>query len=1261
MTTPATGIRPTPRVLIVEDERIQARALAVDLEGMGYQVCGIAGNGKAGVAKALETLPDVVLLDIRMPGPVDGVEAAEQIRRRLDVPIIFVTAYADAETLERAKVTGPLGYVLKPVEANELRTAIEVAMFNHSVARRLRESEARYRDLYEGVPIGLMRGDGEGRLTDVNEALVRMLRYPDRQSLLGTDSLALFVNPADIQAVADMQSRGGSNVVDLRVRRFDGSVGWFRNATQAHLSADGTPVSFEGTLEDITQRKEAEELASIAAARTQALAHAASRLNARLDVDAVAAAIGEETAQALALPAAIVMSYDEKRDCFLGAGTWALDPAIFKGIPPLPGSVVRANVSADNRTFALTDLTAISSTSAAMIAERTGFRQAMGSIMERDGRLLGLLVALSPGGSGSPGAEELALVRGLAHVGAQAMDNALLYERERRHGQRLAAVNALARSLAEAPELATMYALVARTALQLLRGASSVSIGLYDPELDALEPVYWRNAEGESGAGDAGDHESLASFRQRALAEARPLILDDTECPDPGSPISALCAPMLSRERAVGVLEVRGPVPNRFDTDDADLLGLIASTAAVTMENARLASEQRRALEARLVALEALRRSEERHRLLFQSMSQGVVYHDGSGRLLQANPAAARIFGLTPAEMAARTVTDPRWQNFHEDGRRMTSDEFPSVVARRTGQPVTGVVFAIQDAVTGVFRWVDVSAVPHFRAGETTPYQVSITLTDITAARQQRRELEALVATATALRRAETRAEMIQAVLNQVMAALNAEAAAVLLVDESGERATFDQGRGLWESRSGERLDPQASQSVASLLSGRSDIARPGGQPDTGLFDPALRVAAVPLLAQGQSVGLLCAGWTSPRAPASEDAEARLALLSAMGDIAASAMQRASLYQQTQRQLGRLNALHAIELAISGTADLRLALRVILDAVLSELGVDAAGILVSEPHGHNLRYLVGRGFQYGTVQAQPVALGEGLAGRAALERQVTGGPTQTDANGSARRAQALKQEGIVCQYCVPLLARGSVRGVLEVLHRSPLAVDEDWMDFLGALGKQAAIAIENARLFDELQQSNMELVLAYDSTLESWSRALDLRVRESAGHTARVVEGTERLARSLGVSDEDMAHLRRGALLHDLGHMGVPDSVLLKPGPLTEDEWAIIRHHPLVALDLLAPINYLRPAIDIPYCHHEKWDGTGYPRGLKGEAIPLGARIFAVVDVWDALTSDRPYRPAWSADRARAFVLEQSGKHFDPKVVDAFLQPGPGA
>ena len=190
----------------------------------------------------------------------------------------------------------------------------------------------------------------------------------------------------------------------------------------------------------------------------------------------------------------------------------------------------------------------------------------------------------------------------------------------------------------------------------------------------------------------------------------------------------------------------------------------------------------------------------------------------------------------------------------------------------------------------------------------------------------------------------------------------------------------------------------------------------------------------------------------------------------------------------------------------------------------------------------------------------------------------------------------------------------------------------------------------------KLQEANAQLLDAYQATIEGWSHAMDLRDQETEGHSRRVAELTVELAQNLGMSDEEILHLRRGALLHDMGKIGIPDTILHNPDELTEEEWAIMRQHPKYAYDMLYRVEYLRPALDIPYCHHEKWDGTGYPRGLKGEEIPMPARLFAVVDVWDALTSNRPYRAAWSEAETLAYIREQSGKHFDPRVVDLFFR-----
>jgi putative two-component system response regulator len=190
----------------------------------------------------------------------------------------------------------------------------------------------------------------------------------------------------------------------------------------------------------------------------------------------------------------------------------------------------------------------------------------------------------------------------------------------------------------------------------------------------------------------------------------------------------------------------------------------------------------------------------------------------------------------------------------------------------------------------------------------------------------------------------------------------------------------------------------------------------------------------------------------------------------------------------------------------------------------------------------------------------------------------------------------------------------------------------------------------------KLREANAQLLNAYEATIEGLSHALDLRDRETEGHSRRVTEVTVTLAQALNFSEEEILHMRRGALLHDIGKIGIPDSILHKPDSLTEEEWTNMRKHPQFAYDMLSPIEYLRPALVIPYSHHEKWDGTGYPRGLKGEEIPMSARLFAIADVWDAVTSDRPYRAAWTKEQAAAYIREQSGKHFDPQVVELFFK-----
>ena len=241
--------------------------------------------------------------------------------------------------------------------------------------------------------------------------------------------------------------------------------------------------------------------------------------------------------------------------------------------------------------------------------------------------------------------------------------------------------------------------------------------------------------------------------------------------------------------------------------------------------------------------------------------------------------------------------------------------------------------------------------------------------------------------------------------------------------------------------------------------------------------------------------------------------------------------------------------------------------------------------------------------------------------------------------------------------CAPLKIKDQLIGVIYVDNRALTGIfHESDLELISAFANQAAVAIDNADLFDNLQKTNRELEKANQAILDSWVRALDQRDKETEGHTQRVTILTVRLARSMGVEGEALTNIKNGALLHDIGKIGIPDSILLKKGNLTEEERAIIQEHPNFARKMLKDIEFLRPAIDIPFCHHEKWDGSGYPRGLKGMDIPFAARVFAIIDVWDALISDRPYRKGLPHDEVRQRIKADSGKHFDPNVVKAFME-----
>lgn len=358
--------------------------------------------------------------------------------------------------------------------------------------------------------------------------------------------------------------------------------------------------------------------------------------------------------------------------------------------------------------------------------------------------------------------------------------------------------------------------------------------------------------------------------------------------------------------------------------------------------------------------------------------------------------------------------------------------------------------------------------------------------------------------------------------------------------------------------------------------------------------------------------------------------------------------------EKIRRQLEMMESLHAIDSSITSGDDLNITLRLVVNLARTHLWVDAADILILDKTEEKLRFATGHGFR----SQKPETLRHPRENGLAWQVLQTGQQMEFRMGGQVDEETArdfMEIEGFQTYIGLPLVTKGKVKGVIEIYHRTMLDYNQDWMGYLVTLAGQAAVALENATLIGTNKDVNSDLIFAYDNTIEGWARTLELRDLETEGHSQRVVDYTLVLAVRMGFRGEALVQIRRGALLHDIGKMGIPDSILLKNGPLKEDEWAIMRRHPQYAYDLLFPIDFLRQALVIPYCHHERWDGSGYPRGLKGEEIPLEARIFTVTDVWDALNSDRPYRPKWEEERVLKYLQEQSGLLFDPQVVDVFI------
>jgi PAS domain S-box-containing protein/putative nucleotidyltransferase with HDIG domain len=547
-------------------------------------------------------------------------------------------------------------------------------------------------------------------------------------------------------------------------------------------------------------------------------------------------------------------------------------------------------------------------------------------------------------------------------------------------------------------------------------------------------------------------------------------------------------------------------------------------------------------------------------------------------------------------------------------------------------------------------RWFLMHVVPMIQP----KMSVIITQIDTTAQKLLVSEQEAEVAMASAVRDAITLEDVVRVVADQVERTLNTSALALGLWRENQERFTLQIANGSWEGWNSLRYKPdRLGICLAAMKQGKPFVINQADEPGELIRPPFIletyNIACFPLIVGKDKIGVM---WVLKSGPIS-DRDVRIATL--LSVMAASAIHRAILYDQTLQHLENFRSLRTIDQGILAKLPRETVLQLIVDQVIANLGVHAVDILLIDESNGQLELAASSGFHHefpnGSMfeQGGPAAFHKLAQSKSFYVENLRTIPNFIT-------VRQLEQERFISYFAVPFSLNDLPKGILEIFQRKRLDFSSEQIEFLYGLTRQISIAMTYIDLYSGLEQKNIELIEAYDSTIEGWSRTLNLRDEETEDHTQRVTQMTMELAKRMGIDGEDLTRIRWGTLLHDIGKMGVPDSILHKPGPLSSEEWQIMRMHPVYAYERLKPIKFLQKSLEIPYCHHEKWDGSGYPRRLKGLAIPLSARVFALVDVWDALISDRPYRAAWGEDRALAYVIEQSGRHFDPAVVKVFVK-----
>lgn len=1252
----------------------------------------------------LETYPDLdlILSDLRLPDG-SGMDLLIEVNSRKSPPaVVLVTGQGDEQAAVSALKAGAADYLVKQTDyLHRLPIVLTNAVAQNRLARgeaALREAEIKYQSLVEQTPavVFLDRANKTETGIYVSPRVEQLTGYSPAEWLSNTTLWDDLVYKADKERISQAFQFSRENKLqfteEYRIARKDGGVIWVKEDSNLIKNENGDPLYWQGVLFDITKDKQNEaalqrQLEQLTTLHSVTVAGAESNSEDEIieRVVQIVSQVYDEVCGILLL--------NEKQDIltphpsYIGAdiSNWMDGISVTEGVTGRAvrlGKIIRlGDVSQDQSFIEIasnmrSELCVPFRVNTRIIGVFNVESRDLNAYNEDDEQFINT-IASSLGTS----LERLRLVREETQRAKES------YESELARRERAETLQKVIAALSTTLDIQSLYETILDS-LAKLADYDSASIILEHANSNEMEFVA---ARGFIDPGNIIGRKLDKNTKWRELAmNRRPIIMADAET-DPrfekwegyeGGIRGWLGIPMIAQGQIVGFINLDSHQANKFTEQDATLVQTFANSAAIAIGNARLYRDALRAAERRAVLHQI---SQDIVRFSQDSEQVYSAIHGAAGKLM---PCDVFTISLRNEEMDANDFV------YRVEGdHRYSFERIPSSAGLTTRIVTTGksVILRNDQEIEksgagrfGLKQHVKSATIVPMRINERVIGTISAQSYEPTAYSEEEqallemlathaataienarlfnetqnriREMEMINRLSSSLRKTSSRDEMVEIFLDETLTLLGEENGSVWLYEYALNKLVQHATRGAPKNIKHKQLSVNEGIVAQVFQTGEvyisSDLKNDPiiYKPHTETVLPGYGGVCIPIKSTAGTLGALFIQMAPGRQISSYTN-----LLVTLAEIIGNAIHRAELFDHSQEQIRRLTSLRDVDSAIASSTDLRVTFNILGEHTLKQLKVDAMDIIIYRPELQSLHMIFSAGYRTPSPTRPLARIGEGLAGQVLMKGR-TDHVIDLMKSSEAKRDPLLEREGFVTYVGVPLVVKGQIKGVFEVFHRSTLSPTADWMQFLQTLAGQAAIAIDNAQLFDNLQKSNQEITQAYDITLEGWARALELRDRETEGHTRRVTEMTMRLAKSMGINDEELVNIYRGVLLHDIGKMGVPDQILKKTGPLTDTEWDEMRRHPQYAYDLLSPISYLRASLDIPYCHHEHWDGSGYPRGLKGEQIPLSARIFSVVDVWDALRSNRPYREAWPADKVIEYIQAGAGNILDPAIVAIFLK-----